>query len=226
MSRKIIDIFNRYAEYYDDWYKQPLGQYVVAVESMALSRLIPKEGRGVELGCGTGVFAKEVYRIDNIKDILCLDPAYNMLKRARMRGLDSVCSVIKYAPFRNEIFDFVFMVTVVEFLDQPLDDLISIRSFLKKNGWLIIMFINRDSSWGKFYIDLAKKGEPILSLAKIYSFDEIKTLLEKAGFVIHDMVGVLDFAPTDNPPLKPYIVTDRVDRCGAIFVKAQMLPIE
>ncbi len=227
MSRKVIDVFNAYAEYYDSWYNQLLGKYIISVETMALLKLLPHKGLGLEIGCGTGVFSIEVYRrIKNFEDVLCFDPAYNMLKKAKSRGLSCIGGIIEKLPFKKRVFDFIFMITVLEFLENPLKGLFSVRSILKKNGYFIVMFLNKNSSWGRYYRELAKKGEPILSLAKIYDFNSIERMLKESGFSIDKVLGVLDFSPLESPPSKIYVVKDNYMECGAIFIRAKVTSTE
>lgn len=220
LTKRIVDTFNNFVEHYEKWYEEPLGRYVVQTETLALLHLLPKKGLGIEVGCGTGVFAKEIMKRTDVENVICLDPAFCMLRRAQKKGLDCVNAIITPSPIRENSIDFAFMITVLEFLVDPLRDLLSIRNLLKEERPFVLMFINKESIWGRLYQELATKGEPILSLAKFYSLEDVLSLLKNAGYMVTELIGILDFPPDKVPDVEPYIIEKNVRECGAIFVKA------
>ena len=56
----IIRAFDLVAGTYDDWYDHPQGRQVFDAELNAVGLHIPKEGIGLELGAGTGIFAEHL----------------------------------------------------------------------------------------------------------------------------------------------------------------------
>ena len=216
---KIIEVFNRVVEDYDKWYQQPMGRYVYKAELKALKYLLPKNGVGIDYGGGTGIFSKGL--LDE-KYVICIDPSINMVKKAVGRGVDSILGVMSLPPIRKKSIDFVFMITVLEFLVDPLNDLMALKNVLKKDSVIIVMIINRESSWGKLYMDLAENGEPVLSMARFYNVSETVEILERAGYSCEKIIGVLDNPPTIIPEGEPRIFEKNYEECGAIFIKAKL----
>ncbi len=68
---KVADVFNIAASVYDDWYNQPKGNKVFEAESKLMNHLLPKEGLGLEIGAGTGIFAE---KFSDKKKIIKLTP--------------------------------------------------------------------------------------------------------------------------------------------------------
>ena len=50
------EVFNQYAERYDSWFERDPGLY--AAELQALRALLPESKRGIEVGVGSGRFAR------------------------------------------------------------------------------------------------------------------------------------------------------------------------
>jgi len=152
--------------------------------------------------------------------VICIDPALNMLRRARRRGVDTVCATAECFPLRAEALDFAFMVTVLEFLEDPGSALASVRGALRPGGCLVVMIINRDSPWGELYRKLAREGEPVLRLAKLLSLAEAREVIETAGFRVVEVVGALDNPPDVVPSEEPLLTREDLERCGVLFLKA------
>ena len=51
----MIDVFNKHYKKYDAWYDKHSHAYLPEVE--AVKSLLPKKGKGLEIGVGTGRFA-------------------------------------------------------------------------------------------------------------------------------------------------------------------------
>jgi ubiquinone/menaquinone biosynthesis C-methylase UbiE len=142
MNREIIDHFNRTWQDFDKWFDghQALYQSELAALKMAVSL-----GAGLEIGVGTGRFAAPL----GVR--FGLDPAINMLRAAKKRGISVVQGVGESLPFKGESFDFVQIVFVIEFVDHLFLFLNEAARTLKKNGALILGFIDKDSRWGRYY---------------------------------------------------------------------------
>ena len=214
---EVIRVFNEVVDYYDGWYETPMGRYVVKAESKALKHLLPPEGRGADVGGGTGVFSQAV---GNGRWVICIDPALNMLRRARRRGVDAVCATAEQLPLRTGSLDFAFMVTVLEFLEDPRSALVSVREALRPGGCLVVMILNRESPWGELYRKLAREGEPVLRLARFLNLGEARAVIEAAGFRVVEVVGALDNPPDVVPSGEPSLLRGDLDKCGALFIKA------
>lgn len=181
-----------------------------------METLLPASGTGVEVGAGTGIFTQHLTSSDRV--ILCLDQSPHMIERARAKGLDAVLTVAELFPFRRGSLDFVFMVTTIEFLNDPVAALMSIRSSLKKRSPIVVLAINKESKWGEHYIRLGLSGDHIFRHARIYSINDLESMLAEAGFTVSDEVGTLTKGP-EEPEEEPSIA-ENIEGAGAVFLKA------
>lgn len=191
----ITRAFNVVSDVYEDWYRTPQGIQVYHAELRGLERLLPPVGLGIEIGAGTGVFAYCLEGRGRI--IICLDPSPGMLTKTLRKGLHTLIGVGEAMPFRRQVFDFAYMVAVIEFLSDPKIVLEAIHGMLKINSPIITLTINRSSSWGAFYKKLAQDGEPIFCHAKFYDMDEVESALSDAGFTIVESLSTLTNPPND-----------------------------
>ena len=142
MKREIIDRFGKTWKDYDEWYDVHPALY--QSELGALKKVVPP-GAGLEIGVGTGRFAVP------LGARFGLDPAIQMLQLAKKRGILVVQALGESLPFRDESFDFVQIVFVIEFVDDPLLFLREAARTVRRNGVLILGFIDRDGQWGRYY---------------------------------------------------------------------------
>lgn len=192
----IARVFNGVSDIYDDWYRTPPGLQVYHAELRGLDRLLPQEGLGIEIGAGTGAFA---YGLENDgRMIVCLDPSPGMLVKAIEKGLHTIIGFGESMPLRMLVFDFAYMVTVIEFLSDPKIVLGSIYSIMKRDSPIVTLTINRSSLWGKFYKKLAQDGDTVFRHAKFYDMDEIKSVLSDAGFIMVESLDILTNPPIDD----------------------------
>ena len=91
-----------------------------------------------------------------------------MLSKAAQRNLVSIIAVAEAIPFRSEVLDFAYFVTVIEFLADPHEALISVKGALKTGAPLVTLTINRGSPWGKLYEEKAEEGDPIFGQSRLY----------------------------------------------------------
>ena len=191
-----IRAFDLVAETYDDWYNHPQGRQVFDAELKAVDMHIPKEGIGLELGAGTGIFAEHLTEV--MRTVVCLDPSGEMLKKAADRGMASVLGVGEALPMRVGVIDFTYMVTVLEFLDEPAAVLEEIRETAKGGAELTILFINSESSWGDLYRDIGSKGDPVFRHAKLYTMVEVEALMTVSGYSVTERAGTLITQPMET----------------------------
>lgn len=194
MSR-IIDVFDRSSYRYDDWYDTPKGMQVLKAELDAVDSLIPSHGLGLEMGAGTGVFAELLSTDERV--VVCLDPSAGMLRRSKEKGLISIIASGHQPPFRHMCVDFVYMVTVLEFLEEPSIAFRMIARLLKPDAPMVVLTINSESEWGSFYKKLGREGSLIFSNSRLYDFEEARAIMEEAGLVLTESFGTLTSGPED-----------------------------
>lgn len=169
----MADVFNDHAAEYDRWYDENERAYQAELE--AVRRMLPGEGRVLEIGVGTGRFAAPL-GVD-----VGVDPAGRMLDVARQRGVEVREARGENLPFEDESFDAVLMATVDPFVDD-LDAVLSeARRVLHREGRLVIAMIDRASPFGQMR-DQTKQDDKFFRDATLHSADEIIGLMQAAGF--------------------------------------------
>ncbi|MBI3606595.1 MAG: class I SAM-dependent methyltransferase [Nitrospirae bacterium] len=169
----VVTVFEEHAPAYDEWFDAH--EPVYQAELAALRKFVPATGRGIEVGVGTGRFAVPL----GVK--LGIDPSRRMLQVARRRSL-SVCQAAgERMPFRDGQFDLVLLVTVICFVDDVPTLLQELHRVLKREGRLVIGFINRNSELGRMY-ERRKETSMFYQNARFYSIEEVASWVKKAGF--------------------------------------------
>jgi ubiquinone/menaquinone biosynthesis C-methylase UbiE len=193
------DPYDGRAEGYDRWYDEH--KLVYEAELEAVGKLVPQYGTGLEIGIGTGRFARPL----NISH--GVEPSKDMRAFARSLGLDVVGGAAESLPYDDAQFDFALMVTVLHLLDDADAAMRECYRVVKAGGCLIIGFIDRDSPVGKKYS--SRKDEDsgsYFAKARFYTPEEVIAMLEKAGFSDFEFYQTLfrDMESIDTPePVKP-----------------------
>jgi SAM-dependent methyltransferase len=168
-----ISPFEKYADRYEEWFEK--NRWVYEAELRAVKAMIPARGRGLEIGVGTGRFAKPL----GIRN--AVEPSKRMRDFAQKRGIRTLNGVAEELPFEDSAFDFVLMVTTVCFLDDIGKALIEAHRVLCDGGVLIIGFVDRNSQMGKIY--LKRQQENVFYKdATFLSVDELIEQMNQAGF--------------------------------------------
>jgi ubiquinone/menaquinone biosynthesis C-methylase UbiE len=176
------EVFDKYLEDYEKWFEDNF--YVYQSELAALRKLIPTDGEGVEIGVGSGIFAKPL----GIKN--GCDPSEKMREKAKERGINAIYGVAENLPYPSESFDFAIMVTTLCFVDDPDKAIAEVYRILKNNGNFIVAFVDKDSLIGKEY--LKHKDESVFyKNANFFSTVEVYELLERNNFKIIDTIQTI-----------------------------------
>ena len=167
-----IEPFEKYTKIYEDWFFK--NKYAYESEVAAIKALLP-QGKGIEIGVGTGRFAYPL----GIK--IGIEPSEKMAEVAKERGIEVIKGTAEKIPFKDEEFDYAIMVTTICFVDNPKDAFSEIYRILKPNGAIIIGFVDRESPLGKEY-EINKNKNLFYKHATFYTTKEIVFLLKKTGF--------------------------------------------
>jgi len=178
----ITEPFDRHSELYEQWFDNNEAAY--RSELLAIEKLIPKTGRGIEIGVGTGRFAGPL----GIKE--GIDPSETMLKIAGERGIITKTGIAEDLPYPANSFDYALMVTTVCFVDDVQRSFEEVSRILKNNGHFIIGFVDKESRIGRFY-EKIKEDNLFYKQAVFYSTHEIMSYLRQAGFKITGTVQTL-----------------------------------
>jgi len=205
-----MSLFDRYYERYDAWYDRH--PFAYESELKALRKLMPSNGRGLEIGVGTGRFAAPL-------DItIGIDPSYPMIKIARKRGVNARWGYGEDLPFVNAAFDYAVMIISLCFVNDPIGVLGEIWRVLRSRGDIIIAIIDKDSFLGKFY---RRQGGLFYKDAHFFSVPELEQRLGQTGFadfVYYQTLFVLpDQLTSVEEPQKGY------GRGGFVVVKARKI---
>ncbi len=188
--------FEQHVERYERWFEAHRAAY--CSELLALRALLPWEGRGVEIGVGSGRFAAP------LGIPIGLDPSPAMLRLAKARGILCVRGIAEALPFAADAFDYALVVTTLCFVDDPLRMFREARRVLRARGKLVVGFIDRASRLGQAY--LARKPESVFYReATFYTAQEVDRLLDEAGFGPRTWLQTLWSSPETDviEPVRP-----------------------
>lgn len=186
--------FEEHHERYEAWFGKHEPVYLS--ELLALRPFVPWEGRGIEIGVGSGRFAAPL----GVQ--VGLDPSPAMLAYAAARGIETVEGVAEHLPFPDASFDQALLVTTLCFLDSPEEALRETRRVLKPGGRLVIGFIDRDSTLGQAYVQ--RQAESVFYReATFHSAAEVEQLLVDGGFAIEAWGQTLAVAPGEMREIDP-----------------------
>ncbi len=166
-------IFENRAGDYDRWFDEHGAVYEAQVRM--LRDAVPRTGRGLEVGVGSGRFAVPLgigYGID---------PSRELLKMAKSRGIEVVLGEGEHLPCRTGSMDHVLMMTVICFVDDAGALFREAGRVLVPGGTLVVGFIERGGEIEKMYRNEKTKGR-FLRYARFWTADEVTRLLEDAGF--------------------------------------------
>ena len=142
--------FDNHLAEYEQWFD--INSYVYKSELEAIRKLIPINGRGIEVGIGSGLFAKPLGINEGC------DPSATMRIKAEARGLDTKECVAENLPYNNESIDYILMVTTICFVDDAEKVFQELRRVLKPNGCVIMAYVDKNSPIGKIYLQQKEKS--------------------------------------------------------------------
>jgi len=191
-------VFSEYVSRYDAWYeKHPI---LYKSELNLVSSLWKKGKTSLEIGVGTGRFAEPLG--------ICfgLDPSFEMLKKAKERGIKTVKGIGEKLPFLDCSFDSLLIAITICFVEDPIRVLQESYRVLKPGGMIVIAFIDRISPWGEYY---SEKSSPFYKIARFFSVEEVEKMLKKAGFKVIEKKQSLFLKPGEKEKLE-----DPIDGTG------------
>ncbi|WP_457625967.1 class I SAM-dependent methyltransferase [Persephonella sp.] len=164
--------FEEFAERYELWFEKHY--YTYLSELNAVRKAVP-EGKGIEIGAGSGRFAAP------LKIKYGVEPSLKMAKIARKRGVYILRGTAEYLPVKSCTFDFALFVTTICFVDDIKKSFEEAFRILKPEGKIITGFIDKNSPLGIFY-QQNKDKNPFYRYAEFFSTEEVVEFLKRAGF--------------------------------------------
>jgi len=168
-----IENFEKYHKEYEAWFEK--NEELYEDELNSIKRLVASAKNGLEIGVGSGRFALPL----GIK--VGLEPSSSMANIAKQKGIKVYKGVAESLPFEDETFDFAIMVTTVCFVDDMTNSFKEAYRVIKRGGFFIVGYVDRDSKLGKEYAKRKEKSK-FYSNATFYTTDEVKDALKEAGF--------------------------------------------
>ena len=188
--------FNDHAADYEAWFEKYA--FVFQSEVEAIRDMFPEGSNlyGIEIGAGTGRFAKELGIREGI------EPAANMRALALKRGINVLAGEADHLPFEDMKYDFVLMAFCISYFENLQKAFKESYRVLKNGGSLIIGFVDKSSTIGKSYEE--KRSQSVFyKEARFYSPKTVATELRKAGFKDLDFSQTLFHALDDIKEFEP-----------------------
>lgn len=168
-----IQPFEENVERYEAWFDRYPMAY--ASELRAIQELLPQNGKGLEVGVGTGRFAVPL----GVQ--VGVEPSGAMAERAVRRGLDVRYGVAEKLPCEDGSFDYLLLIVTVCFLDDVYLSLREAYRVLRPGGHILIGFIDRVSPLGRSYEE-HREENVFYREATFFSTEDIIFYLSQAGF--------------------------------------------
>ncbi|MDA3780631.1 MAG: class I SAM-dependent methyltransferase [Bacteroidales bacterium] len=169
--------FDNYSDEYENWFTR--NHFVFQSELEAVKKAMLDTGDGIEIGIGSGIFAKQL----GIKE--GVEPSDAMRKKAVEKGINAINGVAENLPYDDNSKDFVVMITSICFVDDINKSFKEISRVLKSNGSLILAFVDKDSPVGKMYLENKDKSL-FYKDALFRGTEELYEVLKSEGFTIEN----------------------------------------
>lgn len=181
----VINEFDSFSDSYDEVVIEHLCYHShEIVPTMMLPHIKSDQTEILDLGCGTGISSTIFF--ENHYNVTGIDISPGMIKQAQKRPFKHlICQNLETPlPFKNNKFDAVIMLGVLEFIENPKQLFKNICNILKKGGVIGATFpMNKP------------KVETQLNVTS-YTREQIASLISNAGL---DVVESRQFLGYDSP---------------------------
>jgi len=167
--------FDEHLSEYEQWFSE--NHYVFESELLAIRKLMPEKGKGIEIGIGSGIFAIPLGINEGI------EPSKVMREKAKERGLHVLDGIAENLPLADKSYDIALMITTICFVDDINRSFSEAYRILKNDGVLILGFVDKESPVGKLYLAL-KESNIFYKDALFYSTEEVYKYLWGNNFRI------------------------------------------
>jgi ubiquinone/menaquinone biosynthesis C-methylase UbiE len=178
---------------YSQWRQSKLGNLTETIERGLLLELLGqelKEKNILEIGCGDGNLAVELYRVSNgSAQITAVDASSQMIESARQKAYSQNANVsfgvamADKLPFENETFHVVVAQTILCFVEDPLPVFREIARVLKPGGHLVIGELGKWSTWALERRIRAMRGSTLWKKGFFRTSNELRDLAARSGLV-------------------------------------------
>jgi ubiquinone/menaquinone biosynthesis C-methylase UbiE len=140
---KIREHYDTIADVYDHHYDKRRGRRYYSHLSRYILDALPKNGKLLDIGCGTGLFVQRY--TENGRDAVGLDISKKMIERARLRcgECDYTVGTGEKIPFYDNTFDAISSLLVFSYLRDPEAMLDEAYRVLKPGGAIAICTLGK-----------------------------------------------------------------------------------
>jgi len=161
-KRKIMQRYDLTAEMYEERYSEEQR----AKYEAALKNLDEIAGTVLDIGCGTGLFFREIAAQASL--VVGVDISRKLLLKAKQqaRGFGNVFVLQADAdnlPFTKSFFDVIFAFTVLQNMPKPPETLIELKRVAKENGRVIVTALKKVFALPMFMDLLDSSGLKVVS---------------------------------------------------------------
>ncbi len=163
-KRSVMRRYNLTAQMYDARYcEEQQAKYRAALESLNLK----PNSSVLDVGCGTGMFFSQVAAKVEVVVGVDVSRALMLLAKQRAAKLDNVFLVLADAdqlPFRNAVFGYVFVFTVLQNMPSPTATLKGLQFYALPDAQFVVTGLKAAVSLEAFGAILEKAGLDVVSL--------------------------------------------------------------
>lgn len=176
------ELFDPWPESYDAWFATPVGRQVKTVESdVLLAMLAPQAGeRLLDVGCGTGVFTREVFAAARCT-VVGLDISLPMLTKGVANSTGEqfvpVAGDMLRLPFADDSFCRVYSMTALEFVGDARAAIAELQRVCRPGGTIVLTTLNSLSPWASRRKKKGEEGHSLFSRMIFRSPQELVALI-------------------------------------------------
>ncbi len=182
-------VFEELWRRYDEWYDRHPALY--ESELRAVDAAVGDAESILEIGVGTGRFASMLAGRRRL--VAGIDPAVNMVRVAKRRGVEVAVATGEAIPARDASFDTALIVVTLCFASDPQA---LVREAARVAGRVVSCIVPRESSWGRLYA--SRRDSPFYRVARFYTIAEVAAMYRSAGLHVSSCTSTL-YTPPPGP---------------------------
>ena len=175
------EIFDDWPDRYDRWFETPIGRLVKKYETDILMEMLQpgEQEKILDVGCGTGVFTKDV--LGSGAHVTGLDLSLPMLRQAADKLPETVfrgvVADMTALPFGDGAFDKTFSMTAIEFVSDAKKAIDELNRVTREKGTIVLTTLNSLSPWARRRLREGEKGHSLFANMHFRSPDEMVDLV-------------------------------------------------
>lgn len=198
-----VEVWEPLAAGYEAWFESAQGAFIARRQTGALAQAMAPmtAGRALEIGAGTGFFARELARRGWRVDAVEPSAAMRAEGKKQTGDLDITWhdGTAEALAFDTGSFDLALFVTVLEFVQGPGEALAEALRVLRPGGRLVAGILDARSPWAALYRHLADHGEAPWTAARFFVPADVEHI---AGRPAEWCGAAVFMAPEAAPPFE------------------------